>query len=53
MPVLSSITSTGGIRVALPRCVALVRVVASVREACSFLVTAVVSFMIDPPIIGR
>src|SRR5271167_4930881 len=49
IPVLSSTTSTGGIRAASLRCVASLRVAASVREACSFLVTVVVSFMVDPP----
>src|SRR6476661_10061814 len=48
MPALSSITSTGGIRAASLRCPASLRVAASVREA-SFRVTAVVSFMVDPP----
>src|SRR6476661_1545670 len=49
MPALSSITSTGGIRAASLRCAVSLRVAASVREACSFPVTAVVSFMVDPP----
>jgi hypothetical protein len=45
MPVLSSITSTGGISGASLPDAASLRVAGSVREACSFLVTAVVSFM--------
>src|SRR4029453_3031288 len=49
MPVLSSMTSTGGIRATSLRCAASLRVAASVRDACSFLVTAVVSFMVFSP----
>src|SRR5579862_7466830 len=49
MPLLSSITSTGGIRAVSLRCTGSLRVAASVREACSFLVTAVVSFMVESP----
>src|ERR1700745_1436059 len=49
IPVLSSITSTGGITAVSLRCADSLRAAASVRDPCSFLVTAFASFMVSPP----